>query len=150
MDLSACRLQQVPSIVLTVHFVWVNHLNNMQLKCSGLDYLFIFFLCSKEGGQALLGRPTEVPHFWPPGSLLPLTQLQSYWATGHQRHKELENCRNLEIQSDQDSVMLPALYNHICTIVQANLLASLMLIALGVKPVCSQHYSFTFKHYSTS
>ena len=38
--------------------------------------------------------------------------------------------------------ILPALYNHMCTIVHANL-ASLMLIALGVKPVCSQHYSFT-------
>ena len=39
--------------------------------------------------------------------------------------------------------ILPALYSHMCTIVQANLLASVMLIALGVKPVCSQHYSFT-------
>lgn len=103
--------------------------------------LSLSFLCSKEGGQALLGRSTEVPHCWPPGSLLPPTQLQSYWATGHQRHKKLENCRNLEIQSNKHPPSF--IYNHICTIVHTNLPASVMLIALGVKPVCSQQYSFT-------
>jgi len=55
---------------------------------------------SEEHRQGILGEPPELPHPWPPRSLLPSAQVQGHRTTGHQRVEEPANCRNPTIQSD--------------------------------------------------